>query len=233
MKKTVSFLAVLLFMIVGYPVLVIYGWVSGFSVIVRYPAVTFAGLTVLFLALSLPLLTNKEKTVNTVTAILSAIIVPLSVVNLLVCVWENCSFAVLLMTLVWVIVSFLLMYRCGKNGILTGVLTGFSVLLLVIVLFLMVILLFFTIGQNTVVQTLPSPNGTYYAEVIDSDQGALGGDTLVEVYDTRKQLDLFLITVQKNPQRVYFGDWGDFKTMTLQWESEQVLRINGKPNIIE
>ena len=48
-------------MIVGYPVLVIYGWVSGFSVIVRYPAVTFAGLTVLFLALSLPLLTNKEK----------------------------------------------------------------------------------------------------------------------------------------------------------------------------
>ena len=160
MKKTVSFLAVLLFMIVGYPVLVICGWVSGFSVIVRYPAVTFAGLTVLFLALSLPLLINKEKTVNTVTAILSAIIVPLSVVNLLVCVWENRSFAVLLMTLVWVIVSFLLMYRCGKNGILTGVLTGFSVLLLVIVLFLMVILLFFTIGQNTVVQTLPSPNGT-------------------------------------------------------------------------
>ena len=83
------------------------------------------------------------------------------------------------------------------------------------------------------VQTLPSPNGTYYAEVIDSDQGALGGDTLVEVYDTRKQLDLFLITVQKNPQLVYFGDWGDFKTMTLQWESEQVLLINGKPNIIE
>ena len=233
MKKTVSFLAILLFMIVGYPALVICGWVSGFSVTVRYPVVTFAGLTALFLTLSLLLLTNKEKTVNTVTAILSAIIVPISVVNLLVCVWENRSFTVLLMMLVWVIVSFLLMYSCGKNGILTGVLTGFSVLLLIIVLFLMLILLFFTIGQNTVVQTLPSPNGTYYAEVIDSDQGALGGDTLVEVYDTRKQLDLFLITVQKNPQLVYFGDWGDFKTMTLQWESEQVLLINGKPNIIE
>ena len=34
---------------------------------------------------------------------------------------------------------------------------------------------------------------------------------------------------QKEPQVVYHGDWGKFETMRLEWESEQVLKINGRP----
>lgn len=91
----------------------------------------------------------------------------------------------------------------------------------------------FSFGRVTVVQTLYSPEGTHYAQLIDSDQGALGGDTIVYVYKTSAKLDLFFLKISKAPQTVYFGDWGEFKTMKLEWESEQILRINGHPHKIQ
>ena len=85
--------------------------------------------------------------------------------------------------------------------------------------------LFGNIGQNTVVQTVESPEGKYYAQVIDSDQGALGGDTIVYVYRNSKA-DTILFQIQKKPQKVYTGDWGEFKTMHIQWKNDRCLTIN-------
>ena len=226
-------LTVLLVMIAWYPLLVITGWVREFTVTVKYPLITFSVLTLLFSSGSLHLLLNKGKMVNMVTSILSALLVPVSLAWLLASVWENRSFLIFLLALVWVTLSFALMFTYGNEVHLKGVVAGLSLLVLVLLVLFLGFLLVFTIGQNTVVQTLPSPGGTYYAEVIDSDQGALGGDTLVEVYDTRKKIDLFFLRVQKNPQLVYLGDWGEFMNMKLVWESEQVLRINGKSYEIE
>ena len=39
--------------------------------------------------------------------------------------------------------------------------------------------LFGSIGYVKVVRSVPSPNGEYIAEILDSDQGALGGDTII------------------------------------------------------
>ena len=80
-------------------------------------------------------------------------------------------------------------------------------------------------AENTVVKTVDSPNGTYYAQVIDSDQGALGGDTLVYVYENRK-LDAGLFDITKRPKRVYLGEWGAFKNMDIYWENEDCIVIN-------
>lgn len=99
------------------------------------------------------------------------------------------------------------------GGILTAVLVavvGFAV---------MIALLFSNFGQKTVVQTLPSPEGGYEVRVIDDDQGALGGTTIVEV--------------EKNgwftrPERIYTGRWGEWKSMEIYWKSEHCLVINGK-----
>jgi len=233
MKKTITLLSILLAMTAWYPGLVIIGWVQAFTVTVEYPLITFLIFTLVFSALSLYLLCAKEKTVNTITSILSALLVPVSLAWLLASVWENRSFFIFLLALVWVTVSFVLMYVYGNEAFLKGIVTGLTSLALVLLVLFFGFLLVFTIGQNTVVQTLPSPGGTYYAEVIDSDQGALGGDTLVEVYDTRKKIDLFFLRVQKNPQLVYLGDWGEFKNMKLQWKSEQVLMINGRTYEVE
>lgn len=86
-------------------------------------------------------------------------------------------------------------------------------------------LIFGNFGQNTVVQSVESPNGIYYAEVIDSDQGALGGDTLVDVYEN-KGIDILIFKISKEPQRIYHGDWGEFNDMELYWKYDYCLVIN-------
>ena len=87
------------------------------------------------------------------------------------------------------------------------------------------LLLFGSIGRDTVVQTVDSPNGDYRAEVIDSNQGALGGDTLVDVYNN-KEMNLLVLRIRKKPQRVYQGEWGEFNDMELQWKNEHCLIVS-------
>ena len=93
-------------------------------------------------------------------------------------------------------------------------------------------MIFGSIGKDTVVQSVKSPNGTYTAQLIDSDQGALGGDTLVLVYE-KGGLDLFLLRIEKEPQLVYLGQWGAFNQMTLEWKNNNCLLINNIEYIIE
>lgn len=88
-------------------------------------------------------------------------------------------------------------------------------------------LVFGGIGKNTVIQSVPSPNGTYYAELIDSDQGALGGDTLVDVHHS-KRINALLFQIEKKPQRVYHGEWGEFEDMEIYWKDDNCLVINSK-----
>ncbi len=86
-------------------------------------------------------------------------------------------------------------------------------------------LTFGNIGQNTVVKTVSSPSGKYYAQVIDSDQGALGGDTHVDVYQ-ECGINALLFRIEKNPRRVYFGDWGEYENMKIYWKDDNCLVIN-------
>ena len=82
-----------------------------------------------------------------------------------------------------------------------------------------------SIGQNTVVQIVESPSGKYYAQVIDSDQGALGGDTLVDV-DEKSGINVILFKIEKKPQRVYSGDWGECNDMQIDWKDDDCLIIH-------
>lgn len=86
---------------------------------------------------------------------------------------------------------------------------------------LIFILMLGSIGENTVVKTVESPDGTYFAQVIDSDQGALGGATMVEVYENRKIFGRY-----KKVDCVYMGEWGEWQTMEIYWKDEHCLVIN-------
>lgn len=80
-------------------------------------------------------------------------------------------------------------------------------------------------GHVTVVQSIPSPDGRLTAQVIDDDQGSLGGNTIVEV---NRGEDLFFLRIE-DTQRVYTGRWGEFYDMRLAWQDDDTLLINGKP----
>ena len=111
-------------------------------------------------------------------------------------------------------------------------LTLTAVMILPFVLIDFFTLTFGIFGLNTVVQSVESPNGTYYAQVIDSDQGALGGSTLVQVCK-RAEFDAVLFRIEKQPQPVYTGEWGEYKNMQIDWENNNTLTINGIPYKIE
>ena len=79
--------------------------------------------------------------------------------------------------------------------------------------------------QITVVNTVPSPEGTYYAEITDVDTGALGGNTCVHIHET-KNLDLLLFNISKTPQRVYMGEWKAYEDMQIYWINENLIEID-------
>ena len=153
----------------------------------------------------------------------------LCLVNTLFCMILSNSIPVAVLCFVQAVLGAVLMLQKLRT---IGAKFTVSILFALGVLFLLMCsLLFFTFGQighTETVTTVLSPEGIYRAEVIDSDEGGLGGDTLVMVYQVSSHLDLGLIAVQAEPRTVYRGPWGEFETMTLSWQSEQTLLINGK-----
>ena len=127
----------------------------------------------------------------------------------------------------------LLAVRCGKNVAtkITGAIVSFVLLMPVLALSFFGYL-FGNFGKVEAVYSTQSPSGAYYAEVIDDDQGALGGNTYVDVYK-KGGADLLLCKIKRKPQRVYSGDWGEFEDMQIYWKDDNCLVINSVEYEIE
>lgn len=151
---------------------------------------------------------------------------PLSSINAVFYIFECPQVLVIASVLFSAGCSCFLTVKHGKPSALEIVVLVLSALMVLpIGFFSFIAWIFGNIGQNTIVQTVESPNGEYYAQVIDSDQGALGGDTLVDVYK-KSRINFILFKIEKKPQRVYFGDWGDFENMQIYWKDNGCLVIN-------
>lgn len=83
-------------------------------------------------------------------------------------------------------------------------------------------------GRVSVVQSLLSPEGSYEAMLIDIDEGALGGSTVVDVKDVSRSFDIGFARFD-SVKRVYRTGWGAFETMELSWQDDDTLLIDGQP----
>lgn len=231
MKKTTALLGVLLAMCLIYPVLVILGAFCGFDVVVK--DWTWYGIlsTALFAGLSCWLFITKDRTAAVPGRIFATLLLPAALVNTLFWALFG-AWLIWVLSLIWVgfSVAVLLVYpRSWITKMAVGVVASFLAAVTLVACFVAA----FPIGQNTVVQSVESPNGAYRAELIDSDQGALGGDTLVVVHYLKEEVDTFVFLFRRTPDHVYRGDWGRFKNMKIGWKSEQELLINGKVYFVE
>ncbi|MCK9478957.1 MAG: hypothetical protein M0R40_05580 [Firmicutes bacterium] len=109
----------------------------------------------------------------------------------------------------------------------------YSFLFMMIFFILFISIFFFDFGSNTVVKSELSPNSIYLVEIIDNSQGALGGNTFVNVTRQSQNINLFVGELKKSPERIYTGRWGEFETMTLRWETDEILYINEKKYVIQ
>ena len=167
----------------------------------------------------------KNTITNKVLCGLIATITPLSLINTFFYLMESDQVWILASGVVCFVCCCILTVKHAKPMALKIVALILSAMMVIPIGFFSLLVVFFPIGQNTVVQTVESPNGGYYAELIDSDQGALGGDTVVYVYE-RWEINLLLFKIEKEPQQVYFGEWGEFKNMKIYWKNDHCIVIN-------
>lgn len=105
--------------------------------------------------------------------------------------------------------------------------SSFAMLLILFWVFLGIMRQMFV--KETVVNRILSPESTRFAEIVDSDQGALGGNTVVYVKDTL--VTDFLLFSVRNEERIYIGELGE--EIKIEWINEDCLKINSEEYVIE
>ncbi len=227
MKKASFILLCLLFgLTILYPLGVVTTALFGYRFVLINPAAFAVALAMLSACVVFLERLFEGVSENKMSRVLLTIISPFSFINAVFYIFERPQ--------IWVIASVLISAGCccyltikyGRPLPLKTVALILSALMILPIAFLsFTALVFGDFGQNTVVQTVASPSGKYSAQVIESSQGALGGDTFVDVYDN-SAINAILFKIEKNPQRVYCGDWGEFENMQIHWKDDGCLIIN-------
>lgn len=234
MKDKIKFiLYVLIFISSFLPVLSLILWcfkcsVSLFSY--NFFAVVSALILIIFTSF---IAKSEEIGVNKTLRFFTAFMPVMSLTNAVVYIFKSKSAIVAASMAICFVCSAVIAEKIckSKNVKVISVLSS-SVLSVPVLIITVSSVLFGSVGVNTVINTIPSPGGTYYAEIVDSDQGALGGDTVVNIHKSRK-LDLLVMTISRTPQRVYIGDWREYETMDIYWKDNQCIIINSKEYPIE
>lgn len=168
----------------------------------------------------------KDRTNNKTISILFSLLPLLSLINAFFCIAQYSKIRVIICVFASFGCCCFLANRCGNPKKLKNTVLIISALMTIpLAYFSFIALIFGNFGLNTIVQTAESPNGKYYAEVIASDQGALGGDTFVDVYE-KSEINPVFFRIEKKPQRVYFGEWYEFENMVIYWKNDSCLVIN-------
>lgn len=159
---------------------------------------------------------------------------PLSLINTAFYLSECRSITTAVCMSVCVSCCFFITARCKKTMLLTAAFAILSVLSAAITgVLVLIIIVFGNIRQDTVIYTLISPDGGYCAEVVASDHGALGGNTLVRVHDNENSINALVFRISKNPVTIYSGDFGEFTDIEIYWKSENRIVINGTEHATE
>ena len=227
MRKAITFLLCLLFtMTILFPVGALVSACFGYT----FELTSFLAVSVIIAVISVFTvifsIISKDKIINKGIIILSYILFPLSFINAVIYIFESGELSVTICVFVSAVCCFCVTIRNidSKVGkIIVSVL--FSMMTAFFIFFAFMMLTFGNIGQNTVVKTVESPDRKYYAQVIDSDQGALGGNTFVEVYEKR-DIDVYIFKLKDKPERVYSGFWGEFEDMEIYWKDDDCLIVN-------
>lgn len=75
-------------------------------------------------------------------------------------------------------------------------------------------------GANTIINQKYSSNEKYRAVIIDSDQGALGGDTYVYLEE------IYFGIIKRDVKTLYHGQWGEKPNVI--WVNNNIVNIDGR-----
>ena len=151
------------------------------------------------------------------------LLLPVALINTLCASFEANIVSIILLVLscVCALLIFLISPNRKWAKVLGYVFSFILALLATIIVFLS--LTFGSIGRTTVVQKKISPDGKHIAYLIDVDQGALGGDTKIEI--VKKPVNLLFGRYTD----YYYADWdnwagvGVLSEITFEWKDNDTL----------
>lgn len=205
-------------------------WITGrmgYSFSLRNYAVSAIVLAVVSVAAIVIVCMDKAGEAVLAGRVFSLLLLPVSLINwfyyVLLSPWK---FTVLCMVVCSACaLTYMLKYTKQKAAkIITSVICMIILIPLCFLSFLFV--LFSDFGSTTVVETVYSPDRAYKVEVISSDQGALGGDTYVNLIDEQAEMDFYMFRISKKSKRLYSGAWDAYQNMEIYWEDNRTLVIN-------
>jgi len=177
---------------------------------------------------SLILVFREKPSMNRVNRILSFLLFPLSIITGYCLIFGSTWRFTGLFIGICCVCGFIILVKDARPIWLQIIVAILSCLIgCLLVLFVFFDMCFGNFVGRTIEKVVYSPEGTYVAEVINSDQGALGGNTLVDV-SCLKNINLLICQFADSPGNVYRGKWLDFETMEIYWEDDDTLVINDK-----
>ena len=227
MKKVIKFLLCLLFALtLLFPVGALVSACFGYA----FELTSFLAVSVIMAVISVFTvifsIVSKDKINNKYIILLLYILTPLSFINAVIYIFESGQIIVAACALVSFVCTSFLMIKNFKIKLRKMVALVLCALMTTFIFFFSFIMLMFgNIGQSTAVKNIDSPSGNLYVQIVDSDQGALGGDTLVNVYEKR-EIDAFIFKLKDKPQRVYLREWREYESMHISWKDDKCLVIN-------
>lgn len=232
MKKLLSILACVLLAIIAFtPACSLICFVFGYKFTLLNPSVfaiaifALTGITVLVSILYGEILENK------IICIVMSVLTPLALINT--------GFYVRSCGTLWIIASVLICVGCGyltiRHGNPLTVRTGALVLTAGLLLPMALVCFVMSVAGKTqnyvVLDTVDSPSGAYYAEIIHNDQGEKGGSKMVHIYPEKDiETPVFLIRKKRIIiyEETYKADEADKVEVVIQWKDDNHLVINGK-----
>lgn len=203
----------------------------GFTFELYYPLVTYAVLVVLELLVFAGIRYCKVE-LGELAKVFTAVFLLISVVGIggygtFLADWDY-SFAVfILLALISVIGAAVVMFHEVPEKVVKIAFTITSLVVGAVVwLFLFMCLFFGNIGVSKVMHSKQSPDGKYVAEVIDDDQGALGGYTIVQV-KSNESFSFLIGRMYKDPVSLCRRGWGLWDEIEFEWVDEDTLLIDG------
>ena len=231
MKKVLSVLiCALLALVVLSPLCSLICAIFGYKFTLVHPPVFAIAIFALTLLTVLISIFSRQVLENKIICIIVSALTP--------CALVNTGFYIRSCGNIWIIASILICAGCGyltfRHGKPMTMKTAALVLTAGMLLPMALICFVLTVSAKTqnyeVLDTVDSPSGAYYAQIIDNDQGDKGGWKLVHIYP-QMDIETPVFVIRKKPIKVfdkyYEKGEADSTTVVVQWKDDSNLVIDG------
>ena len=221
MKRNNLFVLTLFVESLLFPAILLLTKLFSFSLKVKNGLIFAMMTTAVYVLISILLIINKDKGVGKAQSVLLSVTLLLNQINALFFLFTAENMLSKLLIASWLVMTVILAAVFVKSAVLQITFCSLSGILAMPICLLILLSGF---GANTVLAHEISPGNTYCAEVIDNDQGALGGATILNVYKDDESFSIGSFDFRQNEKKIYSGRWGEYQS--LYWRDNDHLTMN-------